>query len=452
MNDPRTAFYLERDRRSRQYGSEDSAVERPVKIIVGEDVADTRSGQITALALINMVARVHRRVALFVPSAPLLATPLAAGTDLRTAAAATARAIDPFMDLDSVEDIGGDRFVATIGLGSELPRNLDLYLGWRGGLGILDTAPASIDHDPHARFGAATAAILGAAGLFRLAHHQRVRAARLNPLTLATGNGTGDRDQPRPIDVGSCLTVGAGAVTCALCYWLREFGVRGEWDVVDRDIMKLHNTNRCLTCTAADAGWPNGIPGGVPAAKATSAAAAIGARAFVAWYDEWQPSHDTRHDLVLALANGRGVRSLLAQRGEPVLLHATTSANWTAELHRHLPDRDDCPACRIPDNAQPQMMCATGPATPEEPDSPDAALPFLSAAAGLLLAAALAEMPDAAALARPQNHWQLDLTLGGRLLRPLQHPAREGCRHVQTRTIRKSFQDHEPRRWDYLDQ
>ena len=144
--------------------------------------------------------------------------------------------------------------------------------------------------------------------------------------------------------------------------------------------------------TAAHAGWPDGEPRGTSLAKAVAAAQAIEAGHHTQWYDQWQPDHDVRYDLVLPLANDRGVRALMTQRGEPLLLHATTSANWTAELHRHSPDRDDCPACRIPDTAQPKMACANGPAIPEQPSSPDAALPFLSAGAGLLLAAALADL------------------------------------------------------------
>ena len=61
-------------------------------------------------------------------------------------------------------------------------------------------------------------------------------------------------------------------------------------------------------------------------------------------------------------------------------------------------------------------------------------------------------MPDATALTQPHNHWQLDLTLAGNLRRPWRHPAREGCRHGQTRNIRKAFQQHDPRQWDHLDQ
>jgi hypothetical protein len=452
MTSRRDAFYTERDRRTRQYGGTDDALERPVLIVVGPNAARTRAGQIAALALVNMAARVHRRVGLIIPDAPLLARTLIPATDFPTAAIRTARAINPVLDLYLEPEIEKRAFAAGIGLGTDAHTDLDVYLDWDGGLGVLATAPVpSPALDPASVFGAATAAVFGSAALFRLVHGQPVHPARFNPLELVAGAEAGTRDHTGPIDVGSVLVVGAGAVATALLYWVRELGTRSAWDIVDRDIAELHNTNRCLTMTAADAGWPDGEPTAAAVAKAVSAARAIGCEPRVEWYDQWQPHHPARHDLVLPLANGRGVRTLIAQRGEPLLLHATTSPNWTAELHRHRPDRDDCPTWRIPDTTTPELTCATGPAEPEEPNSPDAALPFLSAGAGLLLAAALADLPDSAALTARVNHWQLDLTLTGHMLRALRHPPREGCRHIQTRNVRETIQATDRRRWDSLD-
>lgn len=452
MTSRRDAFYVERDKRTHQYGGHDDALERPVLITVNADIGATRAGQIATLALVNMMARVHRRIQLDIPAVPLIARSLLPANDLHTAAVATALAITPVLELtlgQGVQPLG-----VSIGLGQNMPDNLDLYLDWAGGRGALSTAPVTDQIcDPDSVFGAATAAVLGAAALFRLAHGQPVRASRLNPIELASDDTAGTRDHPDPIDVGTVLVVGAGAIASGLAYWARELStIGGTWDFVDADDVELHNTNRCMTMTAADAGWPNGKPNGRPSNKAVATAWAVEGEAHPHWYDEWLPDHQTRHDLVLTLANARGVRSLVTQRGEPVLLHATTSTNWTAELHRHVPDRDDCPACRSPDTTVPQMACSTGPANPSRPDSPDAALPFLSAAASLLLAAAVTDLPDAAALRGRFNHWQLDLTLTEPLIHPRQHPARDGCRHQLAASIRHLVQRESPRRWDHLDE
>lgn len=456
MTSRRDTFYAERDRRTRQYGGHDDALERPVHIVVGPDVATTRAGQIATLALVNLAARVHRRIHLDIPAVALVARSLVPATNLLEAACATALAITPVLDLTTGGPV--ERAVPetiSIGLGPHAHDQFDLYLGWFGGCGTLTTATTLSTMegcDPDSVFGAAAAAVLGAAALFRLAHNLPVQPAQFNPLELTSGDQAGQRDTPGPIDVGSVLIVGAGAVASGLVYWARELGVIGSWDIVDADLIELHNTNRGMVMTAAHAGWPNGEPIGPEQNKATVTSTAIpGATGHPEWYDRWQPDHDQRYDLVLCLANQRGIRTLIAQRGEPLLLHATTSNNWTAELHRHLPDHDDCPACRISDDGVPQMACATSKINPTQSDSPDAALPFLSGAAGLLLAAALTDIPNLAVLHGTTNHWQLDLTLADPLLSHHYHPARTGCQHIQASAVRHTVQKERPCKWDHLD-
>lgn len=446
------AFYAERDRRTIQYGGVSDALDRPVHIVVSPGVANTRSGQIAALALVNLVARVHRHLHLEIPPAPLVARSLLPATDLHTAVVDTALAINPVLDLTTT----GPRTECAHGIIVGIGRSASdphLHLGWSGGRGALSTTPLTDESmGGESVFGASTAAVLAAAALFRLSHQLPVRPARLNPIDLSVGDAASVRDHTTPLDVGTVLVVGAGAVTSSLLYWARELGIIGSWDVVDADYAELHNTNRCMTMTAADAGWPLGIPSIAPAAKADVAARAVNAKGHLEWYDQWiSRNSDSRHDLVLPLANGRGVRTLVAHRCEPVLLHATTSSNWTAELHRHRPDRDDCPACRLPDTEQPRLVCSTGPVDPATIGSRDAALPFLSAAAGLLLASAITDIPRTAAFHDRINHWQLDLTLNTRLLSRREHPAKDGCQHIQQPEVRRLARAPDSRRWDYLD-
>lgn len=452
MTDRRDAFYAERDRRSRQYGACDDALELPVHIVIGTDVAATRAGQIAALALINMAARVHRRVHLDVLSAALIARSLVPADDFPAAVRAAALAINPVLELSTPADMAPPPESRSIGLGRRVPGGLDLYLGWVGGRGALTLKPMTDDAwDPHSVLGAAAAAVLGAAGLFRLAHGQSVRATRFNPIERTADDAAGTRDHTDPLNVGTVLVIGAGAVASGLAYWVRELGIAGDpWDFVDGDIAELHNTNRCPTMTAVHAGWADGSPGGTPVNKAEAIAWAVDGHPHPQWYEQWLPDHQARHDLVLCLANERGVRPFVAQRGEPLLLHATTSVNWTAELHRHLSGRDDCPACRLPDTHTARPLCATGPINPTQPDSPDAALPFLSAGAGLLLAAALADLPHSAHT-DVHNHWQLDLTFPEPLIRSLRWPASDECPHQLPRSIRRVIQSENPRRWDHLD-
>jgi hypothetical protein len=449
MNERRDAFYAERDRRTRQCGGQDVNLERPVQIVVGEDAATTRAGQVAALALINMVARVHRRVALDAPAAPLRARSLAAADDLRDAMRATAQAINPFLEIQAHGAPPPDAAVS-IGIGHHVPADLDFTLTWQGDRGelIIGTFDGA-EPDGEGVLGAAAASVLGASALFRAVHDQPVNASTLNPFARSMGHDTDPTGLAGPVDVGHVQVIGAGAVASALVYWAREVGVVGRWDIVDGDVAELHNTNRCLSMTAADAGWPDGMPDGTTNLKAAVLTPMIGATPYEAWYDQWD-GIEVRPDLILLLANARGVRPLIAHRGEPLLVHATTSARWTAELHRHIPERDDCPACRLPDYSAPVFDCSTGPAVPDRPDSSDAALPFLSAAAGLLLLAALLQVPDGEINSESTNHWQLDFAPADVQLRAYRHPPREGCTHQLTETVRATVQQAAPRRWDQI--
>lgn len=245
--------------------------------------------------------------------------------------------------------------------------------------------------------------------------------------------------------------IGAGALSHAVAYWAAELGHLGSWTPIDAGVAELSNANRCLAMTAADASWPGGYPVGAARNKAQILADTLTGETTTLWYDQWAATNPPRADLILPLANERGVRALIAARGEPVLIHAATSPQWTAELHLHRPDIGDCPACRIPDTATPAFACSTGPAAfGAVTDAGDAALPFLSAAAGLMLLIAISQLyPDEALLRGRHNHWRLcfEPTVA---LRASVHP-RGGCPHTLPAPVRTAVQDADPRRHDLLD-
>lgn len=218
--------------------------------------------------------------------------------------------------------------------------------------------------------------------------------------------------------------------------------------MIDGDHAELTNTSRCLCMTAADAGWPAGLPAAAPVAKADALAAALAASSEPVWFDQWAGTDPARADLTVILANERGVRAHAAALGEPILLHATTSASWTAELHRHLAGIDDCPACRIPETATPAFACSSGP-TGSSSASTDAALPFLSAASGLMLAVALHQIsPEHPLTVGRHNHWRLCFEEAMQLRGSI-HANR--CPHALPAAARAALHHGHPRRHDYLD-
>lgn len=445
----RERFYAERDRRSHQYGAIDYALAAPIALVCSGAIASTRTGQAAIVSLIEMLARAHRNITVVTADPPLLIDALTEAGGLRAAIKQRAAAIDPYINIDVGATIPpADAIV--LGIGASAPTGLDLYAGWTGGLGVIDLAPVTAGETGGDLLGAATAACLAAAALFRLVHGGSVSPARVNLATRTSGDCAGTTTLLGPIDAGEVVIIGAGAVTHALAYWTRVVGHVGRWRVVDADLAELHNTNRCLGMTAADAGWRSGVPGGIVRHKADIAADIVGALSERSWYDEWVAGNPPRPDLQLCLANERGIRAKVAQLGEPLLLHATTSANWTAELHRHIPGRDDCPACRIPETSVAQFACSTGPVIPATPGSADAALPFLSAAAGLMLAVALCQITDQGELLTGNaNHWRLYLD-GAMHTRKARWPPND-CPHVLASGVRAAVQRRSPRRWDRLD-
>ena len=224
----------------------------------------------------------------------------------------------------------------------------------------------------------------------------------------------------RAIDVGRVLQAGAGAVGSALDFWLVLIGAGGEWTVVDGDNVDASNLNRQLTFIASDCGYPSG--------KFSNKAIAVGERLGIAepsptWWGQDPAVRDRDYDLVLALANEHGVRAQLQQPQPPLLLHATTSNNWQAQLHRHIPHRGDCINCRLPEDA-PKLTCAVGDIG--ERKEVDASLPFLSATAGLLLAAELLKLGLPGYPTDEANF--VSLYLGAAAPAPPQLLRRRGCR------------------------
>jgi hypothetical protein len=107
-------------------------------------------------------------------------------------------------------------------------------------------------------------------------------------------------------------------------------------------------------------------------------------------YDEWLESQPGWQPDVVPPANGRDVQALISLRGEEWIVHATTPWDWTAELHRHL-DRGGCIVDCLPERpGSARFVCSTAAVTPVDGVANDAAMPFLSAAAGLMLVQALA--------------------------------------------------------------
>lgn len=448
MASSRDRFYAERDRRTREYNVPAERLETPVRISVGADAACSAAGQALALALTNMVCRAHRRVELLLPDTELLVPTLVPAGSFAEAGEALALAIDPYINLGSTEKDSGP----TLGIGEV---EGTYWLGADGYIGHLAEGPAPLTGHPASILGAGMAACLGAAALLLAVTGAPVRLRSVSLWGFDNQpSEAGPPEAPGPIDVGDRVAlIGAGAVGSAILYWLHLIGVRGDWSVVDGDVVELHNTNRSLGMLAADAGWADGRPGGTAANKATIGAALIGAKPVVSWYDEWVRESGARLDLLIPAGGERNIRASLGMLGLPVMIQGATSADWQVQLHRHAFD-DSCPACRFPAEPTADLACSTGPLpAPLEPEghapSVDAALPFLSASAGLLVVAALAQFESGYLDQRVNQHGLLfgpgtQIDWWNTITR-----CRQGCTRRLPLSVRRNL--NAGRRWAILD-
>jgi molybdopterin/thiamine biosynthesis adenylyltransferase len=442
-------FYLKRDQRTNEYlGAATLLAPEPVHVSIGEDAAFSRAGQVAAISLVNLLARVHRTITLDLPTRdiPLLTEPDVEGEgDLSARLLGVMRAADPcgsFLCSNSLPDRG-----IAIGLGKLSNRACSWFIGARNAIAILSKQPEAFGESDGTIRGAGLAACLGSAALFRAQ-----LGLETAPRVLSAWNyEEGARAEEGPtslnvLDVGRVLMVGGGAVGSCLAYWLRLFGVSGEWVAVDRDEVAIHNLNRSLLFTAADSGWPDGVAH----AKCDVIARALSNVVPVPeWYDEYILRDSSEFDVVLCLANDREVRHLMSCRNYSVLLHATTGTNWLSQLHRHIAGIDDCVFCRVGEILPVMFGCSTGEVVNPAGERSDAALPFLSAASGLMLATALQRLQEESLASLDVNDWRWDFGSPHKMAGKGTHVCSETCSRVSSSTIRRRL--HVTGRWKHLD-
>lgn len=404
----RERFYRERDSRTEDYLGASSPALVPVSIHVSADACETAAGQLLVLTLVNQLARVHRNLGLWLssPVARLVVPAVCGGTTIGEEIYRLVKRIDPYglLDLDASVLYPSD---ISIGIGVHCRTDLMWYLGCSLSNGELAKTPRRIGTGLTADLrGAGVAAVLGAAAAFKNALDINTVPTTLSAWNFRSGDGAepGPTELPK-IDVGRGLMIGAGAVGAAALYWLMQWGNVSTWTTVDGDSVKIHNTNRSLLLFPEDAGWPDREQRSKGSCLEKHLKTVI---PICSWYDESKAAEQI-HDTVLVLANERNVRTSVSFRNDPLHLQGTTSRSWLSQLHRHIAGRDDCVRCRMADFRAPKLACSEGTiSTHDGADEDDAALPFLSAASGLMVVSALQRIQLGDPWKERANVWRWD--------------------------------------------
>ncbi len=426
----RGLFYRERDRRTTEYINGQTGDTHYIRIGVGNDAATSSAGQFLILSLANLLARVHREIIFIVeqPATELTASVPFARPSLGDTLIKTCKEIDPWGSF-TIRTQRPQAPGISIGIGEDPGLGFDWYLGADRALAYLQKEPCPLATSIRGTLrGCALAACLGAAAVFRETLGMTVVPRVLSAWNLREGSkATPGPDDLELLDMGSVLLVGAGAVGSALAYWLYSMGVGGRWTTLDKDHIELHNTNRCMLFTARDAGWPEGIRSGQGKQKIDVVAEYLPGCSYPEWYHEARITRN-EFDLILVLANDHDVRTRVAQRLAPVVLHATTGTAWLSQLHRHIAGRDDCIRCRTHDIRPGTFACSTGPAPISAVKaSEDRALPFLSAASGLMLATALQRHQVSELQEDPWNDWRWDFASAYKMSSGGQRQCTDSC-------------------------
>jgi len=239
--------------------------------------------------------------------------------------------------------------------------------------------------------GALFATAFGAARLFRdaigmglfLSDHFVFDGLLLRPVTAEEPGAS--QQFPTNLDLGNILMVGAGSVGGSAAYCMRLLGLHCGLTVVDADMVDIINFNRSPILGKRHFQFNK--------ARSLStflAGSSLAARSHECWWEQYAREEAqalAEFDIWLPLANEFDVRPNMAHQVPPLMIQASTNRNWGVNFGRHIPGRDDCLAERfagfIPES---KLRCASGEVEDVSGKKTDAALPFLSFFAGLLIA------------------------------------------------------------------
>jgi len=371
-----------RDSRSLRYAGRVLDPDRWVVLRADPAYASRYDGQVAILVAANLFGRMSPAVALDIPAVPVVEPLPWAGADLRSFVMDKLNAADPFGKFTYRGATDGDNLVH---LGRTGASSVVHGSGWN-----LYAGPAPsplVDDDTANPIGPAMAAILAGAEAFRgvLSHPA---AFQLNALTWQAGAAApGTAALPTAPSPGVLWFVGIGSVGTAVLYFLSLATRRFSARLFDMDDVKVHNLDRSPLFLARHAGSKKVAA----AAEYLTGVGATAVDAEAVVLDEsatWRERQPGVPDVLVPAANERNVRAIIENGFPPLQIYGTTGRNWQAAVIRHMPLEDPCSCCLFPETAHVPTACGTAPVRQAESgEQVDAALPFLSFAAGAMAAA-----------------------------------------------------------------
>lgn len=370
-----------RNSRSMLYAGRVLDPSQPILLSIDRDYASRYDGQVALITAASLFSRMTPSVFLDVPQIKVVPKLPYRGQSLRDIAMEIMKHADPYANFDCRAAMPRDYIVR---LGATGKDRIVHGSGWNIYIGS-GNSPISRSNDLNP-VGPALSIIIEAANIFFHAFEVPGKNYLFNALNWSNGIlPVGEGALPDDLDLGTIWTVGVGSVGTSALYYVALTSGTMDLTLFDMDRVKIENMDRSPMFGASDLGEykvkvtktfleDTGIENICTVNKALHES------------DLFNRRGQGVPDILLATANELNVRSIIENNFPPLQIYGTTGENWQASMIRHIPLVDPCSCCVFPERTYAKTACATSKAEVVRGEQVDAALPFLSFAAGAIAA------------------------------------------------------------------
>lgn len=400
-------WYEKRDHRTKLVDNLDGFDRYKVGIVIGWKNLNNFKTQLMTWLASNMLARWCRHIVVQIEGDVLSVLNGTKGKDFRLSLQSELFNIDPYLNLQfSTID---DSVNTLLTIGCEVPHLKDKSVwidsdGWRAGIGAGQNPCRPSTNEDSNIIGSCFAACLGCAEIFRRAIGKDEMREKETWYSLYDFSKSTEISLTKnalftdDIQLGHIHQVGCGAVGASLDYLLSLTDWKGDIDLIDFDSVDISNCNRSLPFLAWDT--VNETKKVKICERILSTNRNISTRIFEKDYSEFIKEgylFNPTPDLILCLANDRGIWSTIQHNYPPLVYHATTTPNWGINVGRHIPRAEWCILCRFHQELQKTYRfippCSTGTIVEQTEDTQpiEGVLPFLSSMSAILILSELAK-------------------------------------------------------------
>jgi hypothetical protein len=301
------------------------------------------------------------------------------GRDLHTIVQDTARAADPYGRFERRSAAAGDY---VLNLSRHSAENVVHGSGWGAYTG---QEPSPLSRSPFPNpVGPALASAIACARLFG-----SMDGSLGGPFILDAYNYTGTVPTsdfwPGVLEPGTIWSIGTGSVGTAAMYFLSLATQSFDWGGFDMDEVKVENLDRSPIFSVADAvEHRRKVDVTANFLRQAGVRVAFAEDHSLDEAEHWLGRQNGTPDLLVSAANEREVRYVTEAYAPPLQIYATTGENENVTAFRHIPLIEPCSCCAFPPEKPKDTDCASGSVTLAGKQV-DAALPYLSFAAGVMI-------------------------------------------------------------------